>query len=212
MRNFDRLPAKPARDDIAPDELADYDFVEERTKRIHGRYDTPVAYFEALQNSPPLAAAIVRLGRLVREGELRGSYSDVERELVDVVLGTDLDYRGIFTVHIPDALAVGVRRAAIDAIRAGDERALTEDERQIAAYARAVVGGTVDDATYAAMVRRLGPRGALEFTVFLGFLLMVIRLWQALGVPDPTEEEIDELLRGLEDGSVPMPGASDRIG
>jgi hypothetical protein len=151
------------------------------------------------------------MGTLVRQGELRGSYTDAERELVDVVLGTDFSYNGIHTVHLPDAIAVGVRPEAIAAIRSGDESALTPDERQIADYARQVVSGGVTDESYAAMSARMGERGALEFTVFVGFLLMTFRLWQALGVPDPTDSEIDRLMEGLLDGSVPVPEPDARI-
>lgn len=213
MREFARLREPPAREDIAVEDLEAYDHVVARTARMDYRtYDTPARYFGALLNSPPLASAIVNLGTLVRQGELRGSYTDAERELVDVVLGTDFKYNGLFTVHLPDAVAVGVRIEAIEAIRAGREEELTPDERQIVDYARAVVRGEVTDESHAAMCARLGDRGALEFTIFIGFLLMVVRLWQALGVPDRTDEEIDQLMRGLRDGTIDIPERHARIG
>lgn len=213
MREFARLPSKPARSSVAADELEDFDAVETRTQRVdYGRYDVPARYFAALQNTPPLAAGLVRMGTLVRQGGLRGSYTDAERELVDVVLGCDFGYNGIFTVHLPDAVAVGVRLEAIEAIRSGHEELLLDDERQIAEYARAVVSGTVDDELFAAITERFGHRGAIEFTVFIGFLLMTIRMWQALGVPNPTDAEMDELMQGLQDGSIPVPDPAARIG
>jgi len=213
MQHFDRLLPKPRRKDIAPEELADYDHVDARIKRVdYGSYDTPARYLEALMNAPPLAAALTRLGTLVRQGQLRGSYSDAERELVDFVYGADFHYNSIFTVHLPDAFAVGVRPEAIEALRTGREAGLTDGERQIAEFARQVASGTVTDASYAAMTERLGRRGALEFTIFCGFLLMTIRLWQAVGVPEPSDEEMDELFRGLRDGSVPVPDPAARIG
>jgi alkylhydroperoxidase family enzyme len=213
VRKFARLPAAPAPDDVLPEEREAYERVVERTQRMsYETYDTPARYFGALLNTPPLAAGLVQLGTLVRQGEVRGSYTDADRELVDVVLGTDLGYNGIFTVHLPDAVAVGVRIEAIEAIRAGRLEELTPAERQIVDYARAVVQGEVTDESYAVLCERLGARGALEFTIFVGFLLMTIRMWQALGVPDPTDEEIDELVRGLRDGSVPIPDRRARIG
>lgn len=213
MREFARLRQPPEREEVAEEELEAYDHVVARTERMdYHTYDTPARYFGALLNSPPLASGIVRLGTLVRQGDLRGSYTDAERELVDVVLGTDFEYNGLFTVHLPDAVAVGVRIEAIDAIRAGREEELTPDERQIVDYARQVVRGEVTDESHAAMCARMGDRGALEFTIFIGFLLMVIKLWQALGVPDPTNGEIDELMRGLRDGTMDVPERSARIG
>jgi hypothetical protein len=212
MRYFKRLQPPPPPDAVAPEEREAYDSVVERTARIHGLDSVQAHYFKALLNAPPLADVLVRFGRLMREGQLRGSYTDAEREIVDMVLATDLGYNGILDVHVPDALAVGVRPEAIDAIRKRREQELTPDERQIVDYSRQVINGTVTDESHAALVERLGPRGALEFTVFVGFLLMTVRLWQALGVPDPSDEEIDTLFSGLLDGSIPVPDPQARIG
>lgn len=213
MREFERLLGKPPRDAVAPDELEDYDFVEARTTSIdYEAFDTPARYFAAMLTSPPSAAQCVRMGQHVRKGALRGMYTDAERELIDVVLAKDLGYNSILTVHLPDAFAVGVRPEAIVAIRSGDESALTDDERQIVEWARAVVSGTVTDERFARMVDRLGERGTVEFTLFVSFLLMTMRMWQALGVPDPTDEDIDRLVAGLIDGSIPTPDPDARIG
>jgi hypothetical protein len=89
---------------------------------------------------------------------------------------------------------------------------LTEDERQLVNYAREFVAGAVTDDSYGRMRDRFGERGTVEFNVLLGFLLMTIRLWQALGVPEPTAEEVDELLRAVETGTLPLPDADARIG
>lgn len=213
MREFARLLAKPSRDEVAPEERDDYDFVEARTASIdYEAFDTPARYFSAMLTSPPLAAQCVRMGQLVRKGEQRGSYTDAERELVDVVLAKDLGYNSILTVHLPDAFAVGVRPEAIVAIRSGDESALTDDERQIVEWARAVVAGTVTDESFARMADRLGERGTIEFTLFVCFLLMTMRMWQAVGVPDPDDEEMDRLVSGLIDGTIPVPDPAARIG
>lgn len=208
----DRLLPLPPRDDVPPDEQEAYDRVVERTGRIHGLESVQAQYFAALLNAPPLADTLVRFGRLMREGQLRGAYTDAERELVDMVYATDFGYNGILSVHVPDAIAVGVRPEAIAAIRERHEQDLTDDERQIADYARRVAAGTVGDEAFAALADRLGRRGALEFTVFCGFLLMTVRLWQALGVPAASDEEIDALFQGLLDGSIPVPDPKARIG
>ena len=59
---------------------------------------------------------------------------------------------------------------------------------------------------------RFGDRGAVEFTVLVGFLLVTIRLWQALGVPEPSAEEIAALLDALRNGAIPLPDPEARIG
>ena len=202
----------PDREDVPGAELDAFDRVVERTGRIHGLDSNPARYFEAILNAPSLAEGIVRLGTLVREGQLRGSYTDAERELVDVVYGEDLGYRGHYTVHIPDAFAVGVRPEAIEALRTGREERLTENERQLVDHARRVAAGEVTDESSSSIRERFGERGAIELTIFCGFLLMTLRLWQALGVPDMESGEVDALIRGLTDGTIPVPSAGARIG
>ena len=169
-------------------------------------------YWAALLNAPPLAYGLAEMGRLVRTGQLRGSYSDAERELVDVTMSVDLGYNAILALHIPDALAVGVRIEAIDALRAGRDSELTEAERAIVLYTRGMITGRSDDALYQGMVGRLSPRGALEFTVFIVFLLATMRLWQGLGVPDSTDAEIDAILDGYRTGLTALPDPKARIG
>lgn len=212
MREPGRLPRMPARDQVPADERGAYDGVVERTERVHGLGSNPARYFGAILNAPPLAEGIARLGTLVRQGQLRGAYTDAERELVDVVYGEDLGYRGHYAVHLPDCFAVGVRPEAIDALRAGRDEALTPGERLVVEHARRVAAGTMTDEAWAASCAHFGERGAIEFTVFCAFLLMTLRLWEALGVPEPDEEEVDALLAGLRDGSIPVPAADARIG
>jgi alkylhydroperoxidase family enzyme len=212
VREFARLPRLPAAADVSAAERADYDLVIERTSRVHGLDGIAATYFGALLQSPPLAATLVRLGTGIRQGQLRGTYTDAERELMDIVLAVELGDNAILAVHIPDAVAVGVRPEAIAAIIERRERDLTTDERQLADFAHAFVAGTVDDALYATIRHRLGDRGAVEFTVLLGFLVMTIRLWQALGVPQPSDAEIAALLAGLRNGTIAPPDPTARIG
>jgi hypothetical protein len=207
-----RLEPRPDRAAVAEEERADYDAVMERTERIHGLDGVAAQYFGALANTPPLAAVIAQYGTRVRQGQLRGTYSDAERELMDLALAHELRGSAILPIHVPDAVAVGVRPEAVEAVLAGDDAALTEDERQLVEYARSFARGEVDDGQYARIRERFGPRGAVEFTVLLGFLTMTIRLWQALGVPEPTPVELEALLQSLRDGTLEVPDAAARIG
>jgi 4-carboxymuconolactone decarboxylase len=154
----------------------------------------------------------VQFGTRVRQGQLRGTYSDAERELLDIALAVDLRDNAILAVHIPDAIAVGVRPEAIEALLNADDVGLTPGERQIVSYGREVIAGNVTDASYAALRDRFGERGVVELTILVGFLLMTIRLWQALGVSQPSDEEIRELLRRLREGELEPPDANARIG
>jgi alkylhydroperoxidase/carboxymuconolactone decarboxylase family protein YurZ len=212
VHRFTRLPTAPTPADVQQDERDDYDRVMERTARVHG-LDGPAAdYFGALLNAPPLAAVLTDLGTQVRRGMLRGTYTDAERELMDIALAVALGSNAILPIHIPDALAVGVRPEAIEALLEHDDKGLTADELALVRYAREFVDGAVTDASYAALTQRFGDRGAVEFTVLVGFLLVTIRLWQALGVPEPSAEEVAALLDGVRSGSIPLPDPEARIG
>jgi hypothetical protein len=211
---------QPPRDAIPPDERDEYDRVVARHQRA--RADRPHElksetdagpYFGSLLNSPPLAGALANLGALVRRlGEREGTYSHADRELVDQVLCADWKTGCVQRTHIPDALAVGVRIEAIEALRKGREDELTADERELAGYIRDVVNGTVTDESYAAMERRFGTRGAAEYTIFIGFLQMTIRLHQAFGVPEMSDEEMDEMLRAFREGTRELDDYRARIG
>jgi alkylhydroperoxidase family enzyme len=205
-----RPPAAPDRDALSESDHEAYDMVVGRNLAKFGGRLPP--YHSALLNSPPFGAALNQLGRLARTaGERPDTYSHAEREFVDQVLSADWGTNVVQSLHVPDALAVGVRMEAIEALRGGHEEDLKPDEQQLAAYIRAVVNGTVTDAAYEAMERRLGRRGAVEYTIFIGFLNMTIRLFQAFGMPDPGDEEIDALLRDLRTGARELPDPTTRF-
>jgi len=209
-----RPPRRPGRSEIAPQELDDYDYVIARLARLTEEYRTrgPGDYHGALLNCPPLAAGLGRLGAIVRTASRRGSYTDAERELADVVLSVDFGYNGVLPIHLPDMFAVGVRSEAIEAIRRGDLERLTEDERQLVGYVRAVASGGVTDAWWEAIVERLGVRGAIDYTGFVCFLVCTMRLWSALGVRNPSDEEIDELIADLKEGRATIPDPEAHLG
>jgi alkylhydroperoxidase family enzyme len=212
VREFDRLREPPSANDIDDSERSFYDAVMERTGRVHGAEGQAAKAFGALLNSPPLAAALTEYGTQVRRGQLRGTYTDAQRELIDISLAADLASNAILPIHIADALAVGVRPEAVEALLHHHEEDLNDEERELVAYARHFVAGDVTDEVYSSLEQRLGRRGAVEFTVVVAFLLMTIRLWQALGVPEPSDEEVDALLLELLSGQTTLPDPNARIG
>jgi hypothetical protein len=202
-----RPPEPPDRADIPLSEAEDYDAIVGRfaSRIVDGAID-PGPYFSVLLNSPPLAAPIVALSRRVRHrGEHEGSFSHADREFVDHVLMTDWNANQFRSIHVADALEAGVRIDAIEAIMDRREVDLTEDEQLLAAFIRQVVSGAVEDETYDRIEARLGKRGAIEYTIFILYLQLTIRLAQAFGLPEPTEEEVRELVREFREGKREMP-------
>jgi hypothetical protein len=204
-----RPPKQPARSEIDPAELELHDKVVARALPVGADPTQAVdvgCYFGALLHSPPFAANRQDMSSLVRTAGERGdTYSHADREFVDQVLSVYLKTNVIQLRHIPDALAVGIRIEAIDALRAGRDEDLNEDELALATYIRQVVDGEVTDESWNAMEQRLGTRGLVEYTYFITALHLTMRQYQAFGCYDPSEEEIDELLRGFREGTRALP-------
>jgi hypothetical protein len=210
-----RTPAQPDREAVRPEERAAYDRVVARQTAY--RYGTTAgdraqSYFGALLNSPLIADHMSELGVVYRtRGESEDSYAHADREWVDMVLAHELGWNMVLYLHMPDAVAVGVRPEAIAALREGRNDDLTDDERELASYIRHFVHGTVAPDAYRRLEARIGVRGAVELTAFVGHLLMTIRVMQAIGIPANTDAEVDELLQGILDGTVEIPDPRARV-
>jgi hypothetical protein len=204
-----RPPAQPKRDQVPDDEREAYDAVIARMRRMAGLPEAPPeehmpvgTYFGALLNSPAMCQIVAQMGTFVRTaGNREGTYSHADREFVDQVLSADWKTNVVQGVHIADAIGVGVRLEAIEALRYHHEEDLNDDEQLLAKYIRQVVSGQVDDETHDAMERRLGTRGLVEYTGFILWLQWTMRMMQALGTEDPSDEEIDKVLDELRTGT-----------
>jgi hypothetical protein len=170
-------------------------------------------YMGAMLNSPLFMDLISELGVVARtRGEHPDSYSHADREWVDMVLCEELGAWGVYYGHIWDAVAVGVRPEAIKALRQGRDEDLTREELQLARYIRQVLRGTVTGDSYRAIERRLGRRGAVEYTALITFLIMTIRNMQAFGTQDAIPRDfVDDLIDRVIAGSVELPDAKARI-
>jgi hypothetical protein len=207
-------PPQPPRSQFSGDDVEAYDAVMARLRTVG---DTSVEidagdYFGALLSSPTFCAGLSRMGALVRTAADSGeSYSHSDREFADQVLAAYWHTNIVMKLHIPDGLAAGVRYEAIRALRTGRDHALDDDERRLAAYIRHVVDGTLPEDEWGWMEQRLGRRGAVEYTAFIAFLQLTMRLYQAFGCPDPTDAEIDQLLTDLHNGTEALPNWRERI-
>jgi alkylhydroperoxidase family enzyme len=200
----------PERASFPLHEVADYDMVVNRNAQKFGGQLPP--YHATLLHSPPFAAALNALGKVVRTtGEREGTYSHADRELVDQALSALWKTDVLQAVHIPDGLAVGVRLDAIEALRSGRDDELTDDERQLVTYIRQVVDGEVTHESFDRIEARFGRRGAVEYTIVVAFLQMTIRLFQAFGIPGISANEVEEMLRDFREGRRELPDATTRF-
>jgi hypothetical protein len=209
-----RLPQPPRREDFTdPEELAAYDAFVALRARQHDADPatfTPAGYYGALAHSPRYARSQLTAAYALRSiGNREGSYAHADREWVDQVLSQSLNSFQVLAQHTRDAVAVGVRLDAIQALWEGRDEDLTERERLLATYIRQVATGAVDDETWSAVRELLGTRGLVEYTTFIGHLMLVLRMHQALDVPSElnSTEEVLALIADIRTGSVELPDA-----
>jgi hypothetical protein len=213
---------QPPRESVRPDELAAYDRVIGRqnaygyNKSTNGYVTRPKGteagpFFGTLLHSPLIADYISELGVVYRtRGEVPGSYQHKDREWVDIVLGQYLGFN--MWGHIADGIAVGVRPEAALAILEGREEDLLDEERRLAEYIRAFADGNLTDEQRAYVKDHFGERGSIEFTAFIGHLIMILRLLQSfVGRNSGTDAEMAANVRKIMAGEIELPKPNERI-
>ena len=203
-----RMPMRPDREDVPADERADYDFIVGRFATVDLAETTTVQdEFDALLVSPPLAAGLSRFGKsFMKLGGRPGTWSFADHEFIDCVLALELGYHGFLAFHAPQAVSEGVRIDAIEAVRRGELERLTPDELLSVEFIRATARGEMDDELWKRMYERFGSeRGVAEYTFFILFLQLHIRLHQAFDIPQFTIAELDRMLEALKAGTHPLP-------
>lgn len=199
--------SRPSRDDVPPEDRDDYDaalayWFAPAADSVIREPDAGAAnhlWATAMMHSPRFSLHRAEGSRLLRTAPDReGSFSHPDREWVGQVLAVHLGTNVIQAVHVPDAVAVGVRPEAIRAVYAGRHEALSERERLLADYVRQVVDGRVTDASFDAVEEILGSRGVVEYTYYITMIFTVYRQVQAFGARDFTDDEILEVLGDAE--------------
>jgi hypothetical protein len=155
------------------------------------------------------AYALTRLeqsSQIRTAGDRDNSYTHIDREWADQVLAVVLRTNVVQNAHLPDALAVGVRLEAIEALRAGRDDELTPHERLLATFIREIVNGTVTDETWNAVEADIGERATLEYLVLVTMLWLTFRQMNALGIGEPTDADIGRMLDEFKSGSRQPPG------
>lgn len=196
-------PRQPGRDEIPEHDLPYYDLVIERAKRMFGKPEKEAGYYGRLLLAPELGSRLSEVGRVVRAvGDNGESFTHAQREFVDQILSADFGTNIVQHIHLNDAVATGVPIESIWAIRHGREEMLSDDERQLADFIRRVVSGRVDKPSWEAMEAKLGERGVVEYTIFILFLQLTMRLMSAVGMPVMSDEAVDEWIDSVRAGTL----------
>lgn len=208
-----RFPRIPSRDELPPEDLADWDsfqirFEKVRTDKHMLKYRHRIAGgFFGLMCSPGLAAQLTAGGRpaMAQQGK-EGSFSAIDHELIDLVLSFDSGHWGLLANHVPYAVASGIPTSTVRALRDGRDAEIPPEQQLTVRFIRATVAGTIDDPLWAAMVKQIGSeRGAVELMYMTLHLLMHVRLIQAFDEVQITPDELEDLLGLLERGEYPLP-------
>ena len=201
---MNRSPSAPDREDVAPHELAAYDRTVERISgyseaRKWGAGPSGIQpYYAMLLNSPEVADHVSGIPAVLRRRAATGEFpNDAQLEWADLVAARDMKWNRAFYSHVAEALGAGVRPEAIKALMNDRVEDLTDDERRLADYIGKVQRGTVADEDYAWLEAQVGTRGAVEYTVFVGFLMLNFRAMQAFGIADRSDQEVADLVEQL---------------
>jgi 4-carboxymuconolactone decarboxylase len=155
-----RIKLITEKDQLSPDQYAEYD----RIIEILGRVGGP---FGVLLNSPGLAVKVCEAGAQVRLGS---TLTPVDRELCIIAVSREKDAAYEWAAHVRAGRAAGMREEAIEAVRNRTGiSGLTQDEQDVIAFVRQLLRtNRVDQPLFDALVERHGVRWLVELAATAG--------------------------------------------
>jgi len=151
---------------------------------IDGPRGALIAPFVPLLRSPELMAHAQRMGEYLRYRSALGLRLS---ELAILVTARQWSQPVEWAIHAPIALREGIAPATIDAIAAGRQPAdLPDDERIVCEFCTQLHRTQqVDDATWAAAVRRFGEHGAMDLIGLTGYYTLLSMVMNVARTPAP---------------------------
>ncbi|MGB8432912.1 MAG: carboxymuconolactone decarboxylase family protein [Burkholderiales bacterium] len=137
--------------------------------------------YRMLLHSPPVARGWLNLFTAIRQqAALGGRYRELAIMRIAVLTGADYE----FQQHVPYALAEGITRAQLDALKAGEAaEGLTDADNAVLAYADAMTRQIrVPDEVFAAVRRHFPERELVEITATIGGYNLVSRFLEAIQI------------------------------
>jgi len=151
-----------------------------------------VNIYATLVRHPELAAAMVNLGRHLRDGVI----PDRDREILILRTGWNCGSGYEMAQHRRVAVAIGMTADDLGRIRAGPDAPGWDPFEAVLCRAADELhrDHTLSDETWAALAARYAEQQLIHATMLVGYYHLVSFVLNALGVP-------------LEDGAVPFPTA-----
>jgi hypothetical protein len=209
-----RLPKVPDRSIIPENETAEFDYLAARVQGFKGAEVVDgegyaMSEWAALAASPPLGGELSCFGRIVIADQgTAGALGDYEHEIIDEALALDANYYFLPAGHTPGAIASGWRIEALEALRDHRDDLLTNDELLIVKFVRAVRDGSMTDAIWGAMRKRMGnERAVIDYVSFVCLLDMHHRFYWAVGGPEMSRENFTKMLNEFRSGVRKTPPA-----
>ncbi len=168
-----------SREDLPADKRAVYDHIERTRGGIDGK-GMPNS-FRLLLNSPDAAEAVGGLGEHVR---LRSKLNPAIRETAILGVARALNSQYVWAHHEPVARSVGVRPQVIESIRQGRAPMGLPPKEGVFAQAgkEFVRSGALSERTFQAVEHLLGPQGAVELVIVIGYYVMLNSVLASLGI------------------------------
>jgi 4-carboxymuconolactone decarboxylase len=159
-----RLAQITSKDGVAPDAHAVVDEIVKSRGTLQGP-------FSMFLHAPELAGRVAHLGAYVR---FEGGLDMRVRVLAAMTVARELDAAYVWGAQTGSARRQGVPESTIAAIRDRHTRGLPAEDAEIVEFTRRLLRDhRVDDASFAAMRRRLGERGLIELTGTIGYYAML---------------------------------------
>jgi len=134
-----------------------------------------------LQLAVAHAAEVARLQLELNRAAAAGM-SPRQKELIILLVGSLTHNAYCWGHHVPPALAAGLSKAEIRAIRRGDYSMFPPQEQALLAYCGAMVGLKVTDDLWEAVSRERTPEELVKITALVGFYCMLGAVQAALDV------------------------------
>ena len=211
----------PARESLDEAERAIFDQIMDRMKRYYYSYPsssgteyrmTPL--YQGLLQSPRCAELVAASSDFFQTAEKRGSYSNRERDFVQVSYTPVLAEMMGKTSHLPivaiaDAVGSGIAPEDIKAILEGRLEDLSPEDRQLVEYIQAVARGCLTQNHFEGLKARMGAKAAIEYTCYITFKIgnqwTLMAMWGLQDKVNDSTPSFDLLKAYIEGEAEPHP-------